>query len=221
MKEYPINLKDHEVRAILDGRKTQTRRPIKSQPPHGSPMCPAVLTTDCDSPSYLSIVCDEYDDFLIPKCPYGQPGDRLWVRETWCCKLDDGEYVYDSNGNHVFLYRADGQDVIKDDGNGGQEFRKDGTEASPWSPSIHMPRWASRITLEVKSLWVQRVQEISEEDAKAEGVDPTKPIYGDCGGCLHEGHKDAFKNLWNSTYAKRNLGWDVNPWIGVIEFKKV
>jgi hypothetical protein len=91
----------------------------------------------------------------------------------------------------------------------------------PWRPSIHMPRWASRITLEVAGVRVERLRDITEEGAKAEGVSPTCPIYGDCGGYKHEGHKEAFTKLWDSIYAKRGFGWDVNPLVWVIEFKRI
>jgi len=186
IKERPIIFSGEMVRAILEGRKSMTRRVIKPQP-----------TTDLKSGAvgYWSCAPD-VKEFL---CPYRKPGDILWVRETW--RQGDGFYGI---GQSVF-YRAD------------EEWN---TGAS-WKPSIHMPRRASRITLEIINIEVERLQEISEEDAQAEGMINSKgfnalPSY------YSEAHYTLkFKKLWDSINAKRGFGWDVNPWVWMIEFKKV
>ena len=175
MKERPILFSGPMVRAILDGRKTQTRRPVKPQP--------FVATTSM---------------FDISKCPLGQPGDRLWVRETW---------RKDALGT-VVEYRATTSALM--------EF------IAPWRPSIHMPRWASRITLEITRVWVERVQDITEDEAKAEGI-----VDGGCMTCgkpetcgcqnPRPDRRDSFANLWQSIYGT----WDANPWVWAVEFRRV
>ncbi|MEB3169133.1 MAG: hypothetical protein VKK97_10435, partial [Synechococcaceae cyanobacterium] len=95
----------------------------------------------------------------------------------------------------------------------------DGPHRPCWRPSIHMPRWASRITLEITGVRVERLQQISEDDAIAEGVTPTMPIYGDCGGFEHQGGRDAFWRLWESINGSDS--WHANPWVWVVEFQRV
>ncbi len=108
-------------------------------------------------------------------------------------------------------------EVMQMDEDGGMAVNKDGSCKSPWKPSIHMPRWASRITLEVTEVRVQRLNEISEEDAKAEGVLinagrlPELPGEGRC----------AFMHLWDSINGKSGFGWDVKPWVWAISFKRL
>ena len=169
------------------------------------------------------------NDSVAINCPYGKPGDVLWVRETWAS--DDGR---------SFWYRADGETY---------------NAGLPWKPSIHMPRLATRITLEIESVRVERLQDISEEDAKAEGLfaqegDGGAPGpgykwrgigyhgagYGDFGKTFHTPHWDgspgcscnvrgpspaqcAFRELWDSINAKRGYGWESNPWAWVLQFK--
>lgn len=175
MKERPIILSAEMVRAILAGRKTQTRRVITER------------YQQCLSPE------DEPEAFL-EFCPYGQPGDRLWVRETWGWFSKQFEWG-DCRG---VSYKADNAFAPKY-----QTFR----------PSIHMPRWASRITLEIVSVRVERVQDISEEDAKAEGVIPLEPRTGL--------YRCEFERVWDSINAKRGCGWNSNPWVWAIMFKRV
>lgn len=127
-----------------------------------------------------------------------QPGDRLWVRETWYCAGVD-----ESDGYPV-RYR-EGATVQED-------------VSISWRPSIFMPRWASRITLEITGVRVERLQDITEEDAKEEGVPPM--IFSD-GGYGKPDYRDGFRQLWDSINAKRGFGWDVNPWVWVIEFRRV
>lgn len=197
IRERPILFNGEMVRAILDGRKTQTRRVIKAQP---------------------------VGEWAAPgrtMCPYGLRGDHLWVRETWFELVDPmTSKTYDPPRA---CYRAtEENEVIVDDGDGAAVINKDGTFKSPWSPSIYMPRWASRITLEITNVRVERVQDISEEDAKAEGIiyDPCDHVRRSCEeiGCL--GPLIApFRDFWDSINAKRGYSWDSNPWVWVIEFK--
>jgi len=172
MKERPILFSSEMVRAILDGRKTQTRRVV-------NPRC-----------AY--------------KCPFGRPGDRLWVRETFhTCPHCDGMVAYRAGG------WKRGESFSWDD----LSPLRPKCAAHGWKPSIHMPRWASRITLEVVNVRVERVQDITDADAIAEGVKLP-------GVTQYEGRaRDAFKALWDSINAKRGYGWDVNPRVRVVEFR--
>ena len=196
MKEHPIIFSGPMVRAILDGRKTQTRRVIKPQP--------EIVDKE---PRYRkntwalwSDKIPKYKGGLIVSCPYGKPGDLLYVKETWR-PIASSEQL---------LYRADIYNVMAWD-----EFGK-------WHPSIHMPRWASRITLEITDVRVERVQEISEENAIAEGMQGD--IYGEDMGISPRVDSHSvrinFMDLWDSINLKRGYGWDVNPWVWVLGFKK-
>jgi hypothetical protein len=139
------------------------------------------------------------ESWCVPVCPYGVPGDLLWVRETWSIDPNDLGYPKDEWRNFVG-YRADDQD------------------AKPthwgWHPSIFMPRWASRVTLRIESVRVERLQKITEADAQAEGVDfiPAAPAALD--------HRTAFAGLWDALNDKRGFGWDTNPWVFVIGFAR-
>ena len=222
MTERPILFSGPMVRAILDGRKTHTRRVVKPQPSKD-----INFIVHAHSGMFLSYIKDKYgqEDELF--CPYGTPGDRLWVRETWCHKADDGAMVYNADGNldsSCVHFAADGEDVRCVDGDGFQDWNKDGTEKSPWKPSIHMPRWASRITLEITGVRVERVQDIGEDDARAEGVTAAEGAIEGLSGhfylpCLP--HRMGFMRLWDSINAKRGHGWDLNSWVWVVEFRRV
>ena len=153
-----------------------------------------------------------FDEFLAMKCPYGAPGDWLWVRETFCHKSDDGRIVYNKDGNFdpsCFYYRATDAtpEAIDDDGH--MRYCKDGTQSSPWKPSIFMPRYASRITLEVTGIRVERLQDISQPDACSEGTPSIK-------GCSEQ---EAYAALWAKTNGPES--WDANPWVWIVEFKRV
>jgi hypothetical protein len=244
VKERTILFNGETVRAILDGRKTMTRRVVKQVIPD------MIELSEPDDPDFASSVavlsykpslwnngamrwfvgaswgsqpCPVRDADKLPilTCPYGQPGDRLWVREAFTYSIDDGIFQYDKNGNHVVLYRSDEKQVVKDDGDGGIEYNKNGKQASPWYPSIHMPRWASRITLEIVTVCVERVRDITEKDAKSEGCLGRHPAEGtgDC-VCTSPTAKERFAYLWDSINAKRGYGWDKNPWVWVVEFRR-
>ena len=217
MRERPIIFSGPMVRAILDGLKSQTRRIIKLEEFQES-------TTPGYDYAFRKRGCWQdvrLKDMLAPprgnypfRCPYGVVGNHLWVRESYCYEMVEGRYVYNEYGNPHTFYRADGIDIASVDEDGFQKWRKDGMEASPWIPSIHMPRWASRITLEITDIRPQRLQEISEEDAKAEGIDydPSAPAA--------LSHRTSFAHLWDSINSKRSP-WNENPWVWVIDFKRI
>lgn len=223
MKEHPILFTGEMVRAILDGRKTQTRRVVKRAPP---PEFGLDSTTQfvpwIGDPSGRHWVwtARECDWWLT--CPYGPPGDHLWVRESVLpigAHPDPGAAAC---GARVF-YRADHFDHEWAD------LAKDSGER--WRPSIHMPRWASRITLEVTNVRVQRVQEITEADAIAEGVGHGFLMNGGWpdyqhitnGVCelTHDTAEMSFASLWNSINAKRGYLWESNPWVWAVTFQRL
>lgn len=228
IKERPILFSGEMVRAILDGRKTQTRRVVKTQPPGPEyQMTTLMASTAKDERKRTGMhswavvegnsIIRDYGDYF--RCPYGYPGDRLWVRETFC-----------DNGGSEYEYKATSH-----------------SQAGVWSPSIHMPRQASRITLEVVRVRTQRLQEITEEDAQAEGVESgqcaTLPgensrtaicIHCHKRGNEHVGvsrvcfgrsscfnprtYKGGFARLWDQINGKK-APWESNPYVWVIEFK--
>lgn len=205
MKERQILFSAPMVRAILDGRKTQTRRMVK--PPRGW----ADKYPSCDPfampPSvwWWNGVHERVG--VRQECPYGQPGDRLWVREAF--RLFDAQEecaCYDlcvcSRHHGKPVYRAD-----------------EGCGESKWKPSIHMPRWASRILLEMVSVRVERLQNISEEDAASEGA-PCE--LGRLEGAIlgaQASYRKGFIRLWESINGEGS--WIENPWVWVVEFKVV
>lgn len=178
-KERPILFSGPMVRAILDGRKTQTRRIVKPQP-KGTP----------ELGGFGRLWFDGRDDM---NCPHGLPGDRMWVRETFA--------IVNKDCGPVAVYCADG------------EFQPDYI-GHRWSPSIHMPRWASRISLEVISVRVERLCGITEADAKAEGAEPS--IVG--ADLDHLKYRAGFQTLWESINGDGS--WALNPWVWVLEFKR-
>jgi hypothetical protein len=197
VKERPILFSGEMVRAILDGNKIQTRRVIVPQPPS---LTEGVIFNP-------SAFAPDYGWYFRPygghaKCPYGQPGDRLWVRETWCNIMKDGL-------RPEIHYKADAERPYIED--------YDPSEWK-WRPSIHMPRCASRINLLITNIRVERVQDISEEDAKAEGVVPTisEALWND--PIFTHLYRWPFALLWDAINEKRGYGWDVNPFVWVIEF---
>ena len=231
MKEHPILFSAPMVRAILDGRKTQTRRVIKPQPSErffveGVARLTIGMNPAEDGRNWYD--ADGVNPGRLVRPPW-RVGDKLWVRETWCHKADDnGMIVYNAEGDwdaSCVWYAADGIDVRMVDGDGWGVTNKDGTERRPWRPSIHMPRWASRITLEVTRVWAERLQDISEADARAEGVEPYRCPQADAlmnavgGGMKPIPYTSGFANLWNSI-AKPGEAWHANPWVWVREFKR-
>lgn len=246
MKERSILFRqphaDEMVRAILDGTKTQLRVPVKPQPPYDIEyppegrdgwFCSAVLGAKdyghglewTVGASWGSQPCPKRWLHLLPKLapPLGTVGDRLYVRETWRCR-GGREYEYQKHQPSI-MYHADAEPVE--------------AICNEWRPSIHMPRWASRIDLEITRVWVERVQDITEEDAKNEGIQSVE--VGDFYGWKNYQFKTAhprhgsiitdeehrihayqspvvsFKSLWQSIYGT----WDANPWVWAYEFRRV
>jgi ribosomal protein L37E len=204
MKERPILFSAPMVNAILDGIKMMTRRVVNPQPilvpeikDGGITVDESLILPDGDQTQRVK---DRKPPFgwnikllflANSKCLHGGRGDRLWVRETF------------ATGYGKVFYRAT------------DDMSSCGMKV-PWKPSIFMPRKASRITLEIVSVRVERVQDISETDAIHEGVQP----------CGHDSyhtdqHTCAFQSLWDSLNAKRGYGWAKNPWVWVIEFKRI
>ena len=233
-RERAINLRDWEVRAIRAGRLKLLVRPMKPQPNNPevfgvSPIWGSCVPTE-DTPGVRSgsIPAECVGRYTIHAatnengrrldrwiaCPYGQPGDRLWVRETWqsvpfgphrdwpgCPDLRP-QKPSEWNRTAVVIWRADGE--------------MPGPEI--WSPSIHMPRWASRITLEITGVRVERLQDISEDDAAAEGVGPGY-VPNSLGSTTCVGCRPMFARVWRDINGPDS--WAANPWVWVIEFKRI
>jgi len=198
-KERPILFSGAMVRAILDGTKTQTRRVMKDWVKHPH-LFEANTTIQCNQGVACWVRADMRDSlggpcYIQSRCPYGQPGDRLWVRETWA----HTDYEREGPFQNCTIYRADGEDGVWD------------APGYRWRPSIHMPRWASRITLEITGVRVEQVQDITPDDAYAEGI---REVY-------YEHAVGAFRVLWDSINAARGYGWASNPWVWVVEFRRV
>ena len=181
VKERPILFSGEMVRAILDGRKTQTRRVVKPQP-----------MVDLEMTGWQ-------DDYV---CPYGAPGERLWVRETWQHESPHCDDHACGNPDHAW-FKA--------------------TEVAPdtfpsWRPSIHMPRWASRLLLEVTEVRVERLRDCTEVDCQAEGcLGGHDAIRGYAFSATPREH---FRHVWNSINGKKHP-WESNPWVWVVGFKRM
>ncbi|RDL13471.1 hypothetical protein [Pseudomonas jessenii] len=226
-KERPILFNGAMVRAILSGQKTVTRRPIKGN------QIPSRSKSDSPEHQWIAVVQDHprwgFAAFgateeecaaelaMYGGCPYGRQGDRLWVRETWYCDHSEvmcGPYLKPDDLN-VSEARDDGTLVYAADGLTPYE-----ADQPVWKPSIHMPRWACRILLEITDVRVERLQDITYEQAVAEGVHrgPLREwCASDEGGACHKYPIPAFRDLWQSTGGD----WDANPWVWVVEFKRV
>ena len=200
MKEKPIIFSTQAVRAILDGRKTQTRRVIKPE-------------------WYRCLDFDEPEDInnALVQCPYGQIGDRLWVRETWGAISPDEELRPLSECR--IEYRADLPVGSTDYPGGWPADEAHGNDDAPkWRSSIHMPRWASRITLEIVDVRVEKLQNITCFDCTAEGVHYREVVKKQCTAFPQDYHR-TFAELWDEINAKRGYSWASNPWVWVISFR--
>lgn len=196
----PILFNTEMVRAILDGRKTCTRRVIKPQPDekHTYPFGFVTDSTEKKEVGCFGFAANEYGGSIqYVKPPYRYaPGDILYVRETWC---DDRQFTHDSTPGRYF-YKASESGNFK------------------WKPSIHMPKEAARIWHKVTNVRVERLQEITAEGIRNEGISSMAVHAGDMEIALKE-----WENLWNSTIKKSDLdsyGWEANPWVWVIEFER-
>jgi hypothetical protein len=215
-KERPILFSGPMVRAILDGRKRQTRRVVKSQPPEWA-IC---AEEHMDGWFFHDKHGDTEDLWFYPdyesaglQCPQGKPGDRLWVRETFRAWREIGERGGEwdlCEGPLVPEFPGDAFDYAAD--HVGSRF--------PWRPSVHMPRWASRITLEITGMRVERLHELSEADALAEGCEARRSNDGYDIDPFHDmSASDSFAELWESINGP--CSWAANPWVWVIEFKRL
>ena len=205
MKDKPILFSTPMVKAILEGKKTQTRRILKLK--KGD-----TVGKIYDDKETEYIICDKDGDEVPMEfvSPYGVAGDRLWVRETWGLTQGNGSPI-----DAWISYKAGGQNSelpIRDNGNLFDYPIKEG-----WRPSIFMPRWASRITLEVTEVIVQRLQNITEEDAQAEGF--TEQLESE--GIYYKSARMGFYETWNKLNSKRGYSWDSNPFVWAISFKVV
>ncbi|GKI82181.1 morphogenetic protein [Klebsiella variicola] len=216
------------VRAILDGRKTQTRRIMKVQPE--SNQLGLLLITDSTKHSDIgkyhwaeSNATGNHVRSKLFSCPFGAVGDRIWVRETWSSDFanyypNDRVWYAADNNRRLDIEVVDGvRGIYSPESDVHVPFR--------WQPSIHMPRWASRILLEITDVRVERLNAISEEDATAEGVPPAGSLLPDYPGTFLTPKGDfatakvAFQRLWESIYGEES--WKANGWVWVISFKRV
>lgn len=211
MKERPILFSAPMVRALLDGSKTQTRRAVRKQFADDAEVAEVSATTSegWQTSGHSGLWWDDagacLDDAV--RCPYGKPGDRLWVRETFNRTNPGGD-------TGIYFYRADNNPAYED---------------AIWKPSIFMPRWASRITLEITAVRVERLQDISYEDALAEGVADARPLLGNTEPSHGETADETsrrlrwpqreYELLWNKI---NGVGaWNKNPWVWCVSFKRV
>ncbi|EIX9650038.1 hypothetical protein AB1294_06245 [Klebsiella pneumoniae] len=245
MKERGMIFNGEMVRAILDGRKTQTRRIMKVQPE--SNQLGLLLITDSTKHSDIgkyhwaeSNATGNHVRSKLFSCPFGAVGDRIWVRETWailgnedgCCIDWEEKLCKADERSAARIYRASceqrpgnyGLWSIPDDADW-KPHTKDYQYEGAWRPSIHMPRWASRILLEITDVRVEQLNAISEEDATAEGVPPAGSLLPDYPGTFLTPKGDfatakvAFQRLWESIYGEES--WKANGWVWVISFKRV
>lgn len=235
MNARPILFSGEMVRALLDGRKTQDRRIVRPQPPEGTDALrdipgenrwwAAYATHDANGVTYRPLGSDQQHSW---RCPYGQPGDLLWVRERWTFvnvqrRGDQSELVVAHNAdgadlpNRPAIFVHDPDSRWYDAALGWFDRRK--------RPSNHMPRWASRLTLRITDVRVEQLHDISDEDAIAEGL-MTHPNVG--GVRCWEGYEGAgvtpspmvaYRDLWESIHGPGS--WDANPWVWVITFETI
>lgn len=226
MKERPILFSAPMVRAILEGRKMQTRRVVKPLMNYSGQQVGEIKKMDTPDACWFAILAEYPNVGASFNCPYGVPGDRLWVKETcfiWGRWRKDG---LPKSGRQRWGFKIETPHTVIFDPNHPQIARK-GTPRENcmyWRrPSIFMPRWASRITLEITDVRVQRLQEISGEDAEAEGVFAHIAPYS-----LNKVYRDQrgtkaieyFRELWDSINAKK-CPWTSNPWVWAITFRRL
>ncbi|WP_349984500.1 hypothetical protein ABRP17_016365 [Stenotrophomonas sp. WHRI 8082] len=207
MAERPILFNGAMVRAILSGAKTQTRRAVKN-----------ISWRDGCNPSFSHATAfQNAGEFRIAgseemtlgfRCPFGKPGDRLWVREAFGLQV---RHYGGGAGEHI-VYKATNPDAVYCKSACGTDY------PVKWKPSIHMPRHSCRLVLEITDVRVERLQAISEVDANAEGIEQLNGRFTFNGG-MHESltARTSFMTLWDSTGGM----WIENPWVWVIEFKRV
>ena len=196
MKEHPILFSTQMVKAILEGRKSMTRRTRGLEKINENP-------DKYHFEGHFSKPFDIPKDWKLIKFPYGEIGDRLWVRETWM-RAPNVDFI----PNGAFYYKASVSN----------QFLKKWPKG--WKPSIHMPKEACRIWLEITNIRVERLQNITRSDIRAEGLKcPPELLSDDVYPNYRNWYPKAFKELWESINGKGS--WDKNPWVWVIEFKRI
>lgn len=241
MTERGMIFNGEMVRAILDGRKTQTRRIVKGTD-GAMKFC---KEWDINGKEVFVVLGEKDHTGMNPvlgaiSCPFGAVGDRIWVRETWatlgnedgCCIDWEGNLCKGDERSAARIYRASCEQRLGDYGLWSipddaywKPHTKEHKFEGAWRPSIHMPLWASRILLEITDVRVERLNAISEEDATAEGVPPAGSLLPDYPGTFLTPKGDfatakvAFQRLWESIYGEES--WKDNGWVWVIEFKRV
>ena len=215
---------DEMVRSTLAGLKTKIRKPVKPQPDDDA----KIMIGEMGSSKGVAFIGDSTSGGHVTRIvsPYGQVGDRLWVRETFCLEHQvEKDQLPPFDDRRPIRWEYEG---MESDPEGADRWIQphyratdptpqlayedsDGEPTVRWKPSIHMPRWASRITLEITDIRVERVQEITEEEAISEGFFPDDGV----------SEVYCFSEAWDSLYAKKGLGVDDNPWVWVLTFRRV
>lgn len=211
MKERGMIFNGEMVRAILDGRKTQTRRIMKNQPAGDYPETPALIRNVGTGFQWHGL----YGESSIFNCPLGSIGERIWVRETFRVHsraTDVATLVYRASVRNSWTEQTHRVPVAV--------CNKPATPEK-WTPSIHMPRWASRLLLEITDVRVERVQDISQIDAIAEGGPPDHPSFSKISREMgfSDWPRSWFAQTWWGIYGRE--AWNTNPWVWVIEYKRV
>ena len=234
IKERPILMSAPMVRAILAGEKTQTRRLVKSR----NDLSRYNKVFELSKKEYNTEIATEFKVKIVAKkpialyfknffndldveCPYGNVGDQRWVRETFFEVYND---QFQPTGKYCYAATHQGYVNVLDD-DGGIKINKDGSDASPWKPSIHMPRKASRILLEITGIRVERLQDISWEDCESEGIlqkqEHDYTVYFDYlkNDYLASNPKESYQSLIEKINGPET--WEKNPWMWVVEFKTI
>lgn len=219
MKERPILFSDQRVRALLSGQQSQTRRIMKSQlfgpgqDNHEGCYGIDVLNNHLQGNRVMGM------ENLSYHCPYGQPGDRLWVRETWRGPVIEQDQMAEYQRSPAQFKTAEYCQYRSDT----SQFSTAEDEADQfgWQAGIHMPRWASRINLLVTGIRVEKIQDISDDDVIAEGVQTDSHFLNNFFTMHSEAvsSKDAYRKQWALQYG--GTSWEVNPWVWVIDFERV